>query len=93
MDAKLQEQGSPGEQRAWTAGNGGSRQRTLARSKALKSTGPGSTRNATRNGMRATASRDAGTAERVGKALEGMASEGMPVENAPCTVRHTVETR
>lgn len=40
MDAALQEQGSPGEQRAWTTGNGGSRQRTLARSKALKSNEP-----------------------------------------------------
>lgn len=83
MHAKLQRQGSPGEQRAQNAGNGGLRLVTLARSKALKLKGPGSTRNAARNGKKATANRDVGAAERVGKALEGRASVGIPVKSVP----------
>jgi len=51
-------------------------QRTLVRSKALKSRGPGGTGNASLNGKRATVGGDADTAVRVGKALEGMASVG-----------------
>jgi len=74
-DVDAPEKGSPGEQRALHAGNGAGGQRTLPRSKALKTAGP-ARRGAICNVKKATVSGDAGTAVEAGKALEGRAPEG-----------------
>lgn len=74
-DVQAPEKGSPGEQRASHAGNGGGGQRTLPRSKALKTAGP-ARRGAPCNVKRATVGGDVGAAVEAGKALEGRAPEG-----------------
>jgi len=82
-DVEAPERGSPGEQRARRAGNGSRWQRTLPRSKALKTAGP-ARRGATCNVTRARVDGDVGTAVEAGKALEGRAPEGKhaaPIRN------------
>jgi len=74
-DVDAPEKGSPGEQRASHAGNGAGGQRTLPRSKALKTAGP-ARRGATCNVKRATVDGDVGTAVEAGKALEGKGTGG-----------------